>query len=780
MSTPFIPAALAPAPTPIPKKDSNKPPQDIISDFWDKFLTKNPSRVTKIFPEKLYTNLLEPLQEKVPSTSQNAAQSYETAARQCKEQVARIVRECKRMNEKFSDPDFDIESDKDLCQWNCLRGLVRGSAGSGSQRFITRAGTDSGSCVCSDDEGDDDDLSLPGSVHRVDWIFERPEFVIDGYSNTDIKQGANGDCWWLAAVATICNRQDLIERVCVARDEECGVYGFLFYRDGEWESTIVDDNLYLTSEDFDFYGDRYDSTGKRAREHKKRHQTGSEALHFAKCSDPNETWLPLLEKAYAKIHGDYGALSGGWCGEAVEDMTGGVTTTIATNRVLNKNRLWNELVDSESNFVFAASALGTGLNWTRGGLPLGHAYSILRATEEVDEDGNKVRLVLIRNPWGERDQGGKGEWNGPWSDGSREWTPYWLQKLQYKFGDDGIWWMEYQDMLSTFMLLHRTRVFNEKWTVVQKWTSVSVPWITGYLKTKFVVEIERAGLVVFVLSQVDKRYFRGLDGQFNFSLHFLLQEENAKPGEHIALVRPAHCNEYRSISAEVELDPGKYEVLLKVIATRDSKKKMVEDVVKDCVEKNPEKLKQVGMNYDLANSKNESKKNPADDQKNDTKEEKNGKAILQGELPASKNGEPAVEFDKGNATGCTSKEVDTGVVVHHTGDRRSSQDNGQPQHVDRDSTELQPTEKHELTVKQHGSEDKTKSEATDEKSPDKNDAKDTDNNDNKEGEKLKTEPQAPEIDHNEPLTWNAVCVLGLRVYAMDPEVTIELVKSNDA
>ena len=35
---------------------------------------------------------------------------------------------------------------------------------------------------------------------------------------------------------------------------------------------------------------------------------------FAKCEDKSETWLPLLEKAYAKAHGDYGAIEGGWTG----------------------------------------------------------------------------------------------------------------------------------------------------------------------------------------------------------------------------------------------------------------------------------------------------------------------------------------------------------------------------------------------------------------------------------------------------------------------------------
>jgi hypothetical protein len=413
-----------------PKKDLNKTPQQLVGEFWDKFLTKKPGKVISIFPRRLYASLLPPLQPKGVSTAHNAAESYEAAAKECRERVKRIVRECTRTNEKFTDPDFDIEGDMNLGLGNCLNGLVRdestlqSSSSSGDSKLAISAfelkdslskllGSQvlgAGNSLPVDistlrnfigDEPETEASSsrsvfFPGSVHRVDWIFESPQFIVDGYSSTDIKQGGNGDCWWLAAVATVCNRKDLMDKICVARNEECGVYGFLFYRDGEWISTVVDDSLYLTRADFDYYGDRYDSTGKKAREYKKRHQTGSEALYFAKCSDPNETWLPLLEKAYAKVHGDYEAISGGWAGEAVEDMTGGVTTTIATNRVLRKELLWKELINAEGNFVFAASAIGTGWDWTKGGLALGHAYSVLRATQEVDEDGNRVRLVLIR------------------------------------------------------------------------------------------------------------------------------------------------------------------------------------------------------------------------------------------------------------------------------------------------------------------------------------------------------------------------------------------------
>lgn len=51
-------------------------------------------------------------------------------------------------------------------------------------------------------------------------------------------------------------------------------------------------------------------------EHKKIHQTGSKALWGARCRNQNETRLPLLEKAFAKAHGDYASLVGGWPGYA--------------------------------------------------------------------------------------------------------------------------------------------------------------------------------------------------------------------------------------------------------------------------------------------------------------------------------------------------------------------------------------------------------------------------------------------------------------------------------
>jgi hypothetical protein len=57
------------------------------------------------------------------------------------------------------------------------------------------------------------------------------------------------------------------------------------------------------------------------------------------------------------------------------------------------------------------------------------------------------------------------------------------------FGDDGIFYMSYQDMLDKFKFLHRTRLFDEKWTVVSQWTNVDISWVTGYLQSKFLIEV---------------------------------------------------------------------------------------------------------------------------------------------------------------------------------------------------------------------------------------------------------------------------------------------------
>lgn len=178
----------------------------------------------------------------------------------------------------------------------------------------------------------------PLAADLQQYIFDKPVFYDDGASASDVRQGANGDCWFMSALCALGNK-NLINKVCVHRDEQVGVYGFVFHRgkvassviirnpliwsDGEWIQTIIDDKLYLIAADFDESEDpKYQwqqglNMQDPEEEYRKQCQSGSRALYFAQCSSENETWLPLLEKAYAKAHGDFNAIQGGFTGFVV-------------------------------------------------------------------------------------------------------------------------------------------------------------------------------------------------------------------------------------------------------------------------------------------------------------------------------------------------------------------------------------------------------------------------------------------------------------------------------
>jgi hypothetical protein len=199
---------------------------------------------------------------------------------------------------------------------------------------------------------------------------------------------------------------------------------------------------------------------------------------------------------------------------------------------------------------------------------------------------------MVKNPWGET------EWNGPWSDGSKEWTADAIKELNYKFGNDGIFWMPYEDFLERFVQFWRTRLFTPEWNVSQHWTTVQVPWSGDYNNTSFEFDISEPTHTVIVLSQLDSRYFGGLTGQYSFQLAFRLHAA----GETAYIVR-GYSSGDRSATAEVNLEPGKYEVKMQVVASRDSSLPKVEDVVKQNWLSRRDKLIRIGLSYDLAHAK---------------------------------------------------------------------------------------------------------------------------------------------------------------------------------
>ncbi|KAF9161648.1 hypothetical protein DFQ26_004343 [Actinomortierella ambigua] len=427
-----------------------------------------------------------------------ATASKQAAIDACIAKVDAIVEECYANNTRFRDSTFDLLNDKASC-------LVSSATSSGLPWF----------------------MFMVDGAKRVSDLVKNPLFFSDGASPDDIKQGLVGNCWHVAALAVMSNIPGLIEQVCVKRNEEVGVYGFIFFRDGDWISTVVDDQLFYTVNPI----------------------TNKTKLVFGSCHNPRETWLPLLEKAYAKVHGDYEALEGGWTGDGIEDLTGGVSNLIFTSDILNKDRFWKEeMLQVNKNLLMGCAINFTDGSMARTGLISGHAYSVLEAVEYKGE-----RLVHLRNPWGEV------EWNGDWSDDSDKWTPEAIETLNARNKDDGRFWMPYDDFLKIWTTIDRVRVFDDSWHASTTWMPYHVePRSSG----KFKLELTKQSRVVLAMCQPDTRYFGAQKQEFTYKLAFHVYDEKHK------LVRRAKVTvpySFRSVSCEVELEAGQYTIVPKIV-----------------------------------------------------------------------------------------------------------------------------------------------------------------------------------------------------------------------
>ncbi|XP_069587932.1 calpain-3 isoform X1 [Ranitomeya imitator] len=334
---------------------------------------------------------------------------------------------------------------------------------------------------------------------RPPEICENPQFIIGGANRTDICQGDLGDCWFLAAIACLTLNEKLLFRVIPPEqnftENYAGIFHFQFWRYGDWIDVVIDDCL----------------------------PTFNNQLVFTKSSQRNEFWSALLEKAYAKLHGSYEALKGGNTTEAMEDFTGGVTEfyeirdapkdlykimkkafergsligcsidekdillgTVPTpdmGEALKKmiEGVGDTQLDPDGLRPKPPSAIVPAQFETRmaSGLVKGHAYS-LTGVEETQFKGEKVKLVRLRNPWGQV------EWNGSWSDNSKEWTiieKSEKSRLQHQIKEDGEFWMSFDDFMKNFTKLEICNLTADALEAdsLQTWT-VSVNegrWVRG-------------------------------------------------------------------------------------------------------------------------------------------------------------------------------------------------------------------------------------------------------------------------------------------------------------
>jgi hypothetical protein len=194
-----------------------------------------------------------------------------------------------------------------------------------------------------------------------------------------------------------------LKRLVVSAFPEYGFYQFRFFKGGKAQTVLIDDLLPV------------------------------ESTPTYVCSHLNERevlWLPLLEKAYAKLHRSYGALD---CNitkdhgtvpaiiDALTDLTGSIVTSHSVS-LERKSDIWALLTKRIQQGDIVGGCL-------EGSAPRAedkrHAGILVDAAYRLADTRliEGTHLVKVYQPW----EGS--EWRGRWSWSSKQWTPVHLRAI---------------------------------------------------------------------------------------------------------------------------------------------------------------------------------------------------------------------------------------------------------------------------------------------------------------------------------------------------------------
>lgn len=163
---------------------------------------------------------------------------------------------------------------------------------------------------------------------------ENPVYFNEDMYSCRIIPGAIGNSYLLNTLALLSCQPKFIHRLLVSsKFASRGLYTFKFYKNGKWRYVHIDDFIPCR-------------------------QSGN--VHFLHNYSPNETFAMLIEKAYAKLHGCYEALTNGLMEELLLDLTPGAGVTVLRLDRMPKKTMCDEVWDKMDKAVSKNSLIGCG------------------------------------------------------------------------------------------------------------------------------------------------------------------------------------------------------------------------------------------------------------------------------------------------------------------------------------------------------------------------------------------------------------------------------------
>ena len=287
-----------------------------------------------------------------------------------------------------------------------------------------------------------------------------------------MQQGSIGDCYFVAELANLTLFPLLLDACIVTTEANAeGVYCVRFFIRGAWRHVFVDgllpshpSNYRLPHEGaqstFTVHSSPYVGVNPE--------QARYAALIGAHSTSMPEMWPALLEKAFARLLGSYGALEAHFSGPLAEGAPSHLSKNVPFSifsdaavpgyqRAIEggspSDAVWAELCTCARLRWPATLGSSSGAWFKRAqGLVRDHAFTLLRALSLPLSGGGELRLVQLRNPHA------CGEWTGKFSDKDvASWTPELRAATGYapdaSAWDDGVFWMAWPDVCANFSSL---------------------------------------------------------------------------------------------------------------------------------------------------------------------------------------------------------------------------------------------------------------------------------------------------------------------------------------